>query len=129
MNNSQESNVKVIPLYASNGDAEVFLSFPYIFNLMGEWVGWVTPDYEVYSVLGVYVGYFSKDQRILSKRHLLGSKPRLMPPPAPAKFRPPAHAPLAPLFSELMFGTVDILLDEPERLHTTDSGELKPDLD
>ena len=129
MNMSQNSHQKVIPLYASNGDVEVFLVFPYIYNRMGEWVGWVTPLYEVYSVLGIYVGYFSKDKRILSKRNQLGTKIRLLPPPAPPKFRPPAHSPLAPMFYELMFGTVDILMDEPERLHTIDSGELKPDLD
>ncbi|HKZ44240.1 MAG TPA: hypothetical protein VJZ78_04295 [Anaerolineales bacterium] len=129
MNNLEDTNEKVIPLYASNGDAEVFLKYPYLYNRLGEWVGWVTPDYEVYSVLGVYVGFFSKDQRILSKRSLFGSKPRLMPPPPPPKFRPPAYTPLAPLFYELMIGTTDVLLEEPERLHTIDSGALKPDLD
>ncbi|MFN2216600.1 MAG: hypothetical protein ACK2TS_06615 [Anaerolineales bacterium] len=128
MDRLDDDKEKVIPIYASNGDAEVFLKFPFLYNWLGEWVGWVTPDYEVYSVLGIYVGYFSKDQRILSKRHLLGTKPRLMPPPAPPKFRPPDHAPLAPLFYELMIGTTDVLLEEPEKLHTMDSGELKPDL-
>ena len=48
---------KIIPLYNSKGDAEVFLVFPYLYNRFGEWVGWVTSDKNVYSILGYYVGY------------------------------------------------------------------------
>ena len=31
--------------------------------------------------------------------------------------------------SELTHSTIDVLLDEPERLHTLDVGELREDLD
>ena len=31
--------------------------------------------------------------------------------------------------SELPHSTIDVLLDEPERLHTLDVGELREDLD
>jgi hypothetical protein len=41
---------------------------------------------------------------------------------------PPATVPLAPLMSELTFSTVDVLLEEPNRLHTIDRGELKEDM-
>ena len=33
------------------------------------------------------------------------------------------------MMRELTHGQVDVLLDEPERLHTLDSGELRNDLD
>jgi len=119
---------KLIPLYTSKGDAEVFLVFPYLYNRLGEWVGWVTSSREVYSVLGFYVGYISDDKRILCKRYMDDKKPNLTPPAAPDRVMPPATIPLAPLMSELLYSTVDILLEEPEKLHTLDSGELREDL-
>ena len=129
MTRQNNHQIKIIPLYSSDGDVKVFLQFPYLYNHLGEWVGWVSYDNDVYSVLGVYIGYISKDKRILSRRFLSNSKPRLDPPSPPSKFLPPATTPLAPLFSEILTGTVDILLEEPEKLHTIDSGDLKPDLD
>jgi len=33
------------------------------------------------------------------------------------------------MMSELTHDIIDVLLEEPERLHTTDSGELRDDLD
>ncbi len=119
----------IIPIYTSRGDAEAFLEYPYIFNRNGEWIGWVTPRREVYSVLGYYVGYLSNDPRILRKRATSTLRPRLKPPPAPQKIYPPATVPLAPLMSELTHSVIDVLLEEPERLHTLDAGELRPDLD
>src|SRR5262245_58360559 len=113
----------LIPIYTSTGDAEAFLEFPYIFNRTGEWIGWITPKRDVYSVVGYYVGYLTNDPRILRKRATSTLKPRLDPPPAPKRMYPPANIPLAPLMSELTQSLVDVLLDEPERLHTADTGE------
>ena len=42
--------------------------YPYLYNTQGEWIGWVTPQREVYSILGVFVGRLSNDPRILGKR-------------------------------------------------------------
>lgn len=120
---------KIIPFYTSKGDAEIFLVFPYLYNRLGEWVGWVTPNKDVYSVLGFYVGYVSEDKRILCKRVMDERKPILTPPPPPQRVMPPATIPLAPMMSELLYSTIDVLLEEPERLHTLDSGELREDLD
>jgi hypothetical protein len=50
-------------------------------------------------------------------------------PPSPGRITLPASTPLAPLLSELTHSLVDILVEEPERLHTIDSGELREDLD
>jgi len=33
------------------------------------------------------------------------------------------------MMAELAFEIVDVLFEEPERLHTTDTGELKQDMD
>lgn len=119
----------MIPIYSSRGDTEAFLVFPHIFNRSGEWIGWVTPKREVYSVLGYYVGYLSNDPRILRKRATSTLKPRLNPPHSPGRIRVPATVALAPMLSELTHSVVDVLADEPERMHTLDAGELREDLD
>lgn len=120
---------KLIPIYTSRGDAEAFLLYPYLFSRSGEWIGFVTPRREVYSVLGYYVGFLTDDRRILRKRATSTLKLRLKPPPPPGKVYPPATVPLPPLMRELAHSQVDVLLDEPERLHTVDSGEFREDLD
>lgn len=125
MNNTNS----IIPLYTSRGDAEAFIQYPYLFNRMGEWIGWVTAEREVYSVLGRYVGHISDDRRILRKRVLEAPPPDRTPPPPPPKIYPPATVPLAPLMKELQFSLMDVLLEEPELLHTVDSGELRQDMD
>jgi hypothetical protein len=119
----------VIPIYTSRGDAEAFLVYPYLYNRTGEWVGWVTADRQVYSVLGFYVGDLSAEPRILRKRITASLKPRKTPPPRPPQLYVPATVPLAPMMGDLRFGVTDVLLDEPERLHTLDTGEQQVDLD
>ncbi len=119
----------IIPIYNSKGDPEAFMEYPYIFNRNGDWVGWVTPKREIYSVIGYYIGYLTNDPRILRKRSTSTLKPRLQPPVAPKKIYLPATIPLAPLMSELSASTIDVLLDEPERLHTFDTGEFLEDMD
>ena len=122
--------MELIAIYNSRGDADAFLDYPYVFNRNGDWVGFVTPRREVYSVLGYYVGYLTNDPRILRKAATSALKPRMQAPPAPpGRVYPPATVPLAPLMSELGGGTIDVLLEEPERLHAADAGELREDLD
>jgi len=120
---------RVIPIYTSKGDAEAFLVFPFLFNRSGEWIGWVTPKREVYSVMGYYVGQLSDDTRIIRTRSHNEHKPRLQPPSKPGKIVTPSPIPLAPMMSDLPLSLIDVLQDEPERLHTADSGELREDLD
>jgi len=120
---------KPIPIYTSKGDAEAFLVYPYLYNRLGDWIGFVSPNKEVYSVIGYFVGMISKDFRIVGKRATRTLRPRLKPPPVPAKVYPPATVPLAPMMSDLPPGRIDILLDEPDRLHTVDSGEFRQDMD
>lgn len=126
---TQPTQRRIIPIYSSRGEAEAFLVFPYLFNRNGEWSGWITPKREVYSVLGYYVGTLTDDARIVRKRADDDDKPRLQPPKSPGKITTPATVPLAPLMRDLPHSLVDILQDEPERLHTLDSGELRQDID
>ena len=126
---SEEGQSSLIPIYNSKGDADVYLAYPHLFNRTGDWIGFVNEKREVYSVLGYYVGYLSDDRRILRKR-TEDTLPRIPPPPRPQKrIIVPGSAPLAPLMKELTHSIVDVLLEEPERLHTADSGELREDLD
>ena len=119
----------LIPLYTSKGDVEAFLAYPYIYNRTGDWIGFITPQREVYSVLGYHVGTLTDDKRIIGKRATNTLQPRLDPPPSPGKVYPPATVPLAPMMRELTHSQIDVLLDYPERLHTLDSGEFREDLD
>ncbi len=118
----------LIPIYTTRGDVDAFLVYPYLYNRLGEWIGWVTPERDVYSVLGYYVGWLDKGPRILRKRGG-DPKPRRTPPPQPGKIRTPAHTPLPPMMADLSYDTIDVLEDEPERLHTLDTGEMREDLD
>ncbi len=118
----------IVPVYNSKGEAQAFLEYPYLFNQLGEWIGFVNAKREVYSVLGVYVGYLTNDPRILRKRATSTLKAKSHVPEPPGKFAPPATVPLAPLMPELTHSIIDVLLEEPERLHTADLGELREDL-
>jgi hypothetical protein len=80
-------------------------------------------------VLGNYVGQLTDDARIVRKRSDDEQKPNLKPPRYPGKISTPANVPLAPLMKDLTQSLVDVLQEEPERLHTLDSGELRQDLD
>ena len=124
-----QNQQRLIPIYSSRGEAEAFLAFPYLFNLSGEWIGLVTSQREVYSVLGSYVGFLTNDPRIVRKRAEDAIKPRLKIASSPGRIAIPATTPLAPMLSELTHALVDVLVEEPERLHTLDSGELREDID
>jgi hypothetical protein len=123
------TNRNLIPIYTSKGDLGAFLVYPHLFNYRGEWIGWVIENREVYSVLGTYVGWLSDDPRILRRRSYDFSKPRKTPPQPPSKITVPASVPLAPMMSELTYGTVDVLEEEPHLLSPIDAHELKEDMD
>ena len=123
------SKLRIIPIYTTRGEVGALLRYPYIFNRQGEWIGWVTPDRQVYSVHGHYVGFITNDPRILRKESSGFLRPHLNPPERPEKVRPPANFPLAPMMSELTIGTYDVLEDAPNLLPPVDFGDLREDLD
>lgn len=118
----------IIPIFSSRGDAEAFLVYPYLFNRQGEWIGFITPQREVYSVLGYYVGNLTNDPRIFRKRSQ-EERPRLKPPTRPERIRIPSGNPLPKMMGDVPFEMIDVLQDQPELLHTLDSGEFRPDMD
>jgi hypothetical protein len=119
---------KIIPIYTSRGDVGAYLTFPYLYNIQGEWIGWVTKDRLVYSVLGNYVGVLTNDPRIV--RHESDTeRPKLKPPPYPGRLKAPPSVPLAPMMSDIVIGFTDVLLNDTGRLHTIDHGELMDDMD
>jgi hypothetical protein len=126
---SSNEHGQPIPLYSTLGKWSGLLDYPFLFNVQGEWIGWVTEDRKVYDVNGLYVGWLSKDRRILRRRNPSPEKRRLPPPDPPTFIRAPSTIPLAPLMSELSFGVIDVFDEEPDLLHTVDSGELKEDMD
>ncbi|MDP1545358.1 MAG: hypothetical protein Q8L87_04990 [Anaerolineales bacterium] len=120
----------LIPVYTTKGDAEAFLAYPYLFNRNGEWIGFVTPQRDVYSVLGEYVGMLTNDPRIVRKKSTSSLAPLVQPPASPPrKIYPPASVPLAPMMPELNHSVIDVLQEQPERLHTIDSGDSRQDMD
>ncbi len=120
---------RLIAIYTTRGDVGGFLLYPYIYNRMGEWIGWVTPRRQVYSVHGHYVGYLSDEPRILRKQSSGHLKPRQPPPPPPEPILPPPTVPLAPLMAELPVGVLDVLEDRPDLLPAVDFGDLREDMD
>jgi len=124
----QSQQPRIIPIYTSKGDVGAFLVYPYLYNIQGEWIGWITKDRQVYSVLGYYVGYLTNDPRIV-RRDSDDDRPRLAPPPRPGKLTAPPSSPLAPMMSDLSIGITDVLLKDTGRLHTVDHGELMEDMD
>jgi hypothetical protein len=82
-----------VPIYSSQGELGAYLVYPYIYNITGEWIGWITPEREVISVLGHYVGYLTNDPRILRKRTLYSPPPRVLPYPTPRRITLPVMLP------------------------------------
>jgi hypothetical protein len=118
-----------IPIYTTSGDLGAFLEYPHIFNPMGEWIGWITPDRQVYSVYGKYVGWIDVGPRIFRKRVYDFTIPDRQPPSLPKRLRIPATVPLAPLMSEITYSTIDVLDENAELLPTLDDFSFVDDMD
>jgi hypothetical protein len=118
------------PLYTSRGVWVGMLIDGYLYNVQGEWIGWVEHDGSVYSVVGLYVGQLSRDFRVLRRRaqdEIAGLRRR---PPAapPERVRLPATVPLPPLMAEIGFDTIDVLDEMPGLLHTLDADPAAKDI-
>lgn len=120
---------KLIPIYTSHGALGAYLVYPYLYNPEGEWIGWVNAQREVYSVHGQMAGTLTQEPRILRQREWAYGKARQQPPPAPARIRPPALAPLAPQLSELANHLIDVLENSSQYLPPVDFGDLRQDMD
>jgi hypothetical protein len=120
---------QMVPIYTTHGDIGAILVQPYIFNISGEWIGWVDQVRAVYSVHGHYVGTLTNDPRIIRKREWGFGRERLQPPPPPEHIRPPAYFPLPPQLPEIPTFMIDVLEEYPELLPSIDFGDLRDDMD
>ncbi len=116
-----------VPIYTTSGDTGGYILYPYVYNQIGDWIGWVAEDKQVYSVYGHYVGWIDKNNRILRRRADDFQKPDKTPPPPPPRFLPPATVPLPPLMAELKYETVDVLEDMPELMPRLDDFAIDDD--
>ena len=119
---------KLIPIYNSRGAIGALLSYPYIYNLSGEWIGWVTAERIVFSVHGHFVGTLTKDPRIVRKREMGTTIHRKKPPPKPPSIRVPGRLPLAPHLPEIGTQMIDVLDDAPYLMPSVDFGETADDM-
>lgn len=120
---------KKIPVYTTFGEFSAFMMYPFLFDPQGEWIGWISKDRSVFSVAGLYAGWLIDGPRVVRKR-VNGSVPVTVPISPPSiRPHPPATIPLPPLMSELPWNLIDVLDEQPERLHTTDAGISKADMD
>jgi hypothetical protein len=120
---------KLVVIFTTSGDTGAFLLYPHVFNRQGEWIGWVTPTRQVYSVHGHYVGWLSDEPRVLRKQSSGYLKPRLAPPSRPSAITPPATVPLPPMMPEVPIGSFDVLEESPELMPSVDFGDLRDDMD
>ncbi len=118
-----------IPIYTTTGDFAAIMMYPYLYNIQGEWIGWVKKDKSVFSVEGTYVGWLTDGPRIVRQRVNGSNGAAADIPPIPEKIQPIAHAPLPPMMSELPYNLIDVLDEAPELLHTIDTGMKKKDMD
>ena len=119
---------QIIPSYTTRGDVGALLSYPYLYNPQGEWIGWITRQGAVYSVHGHYAGQVTPERRIVRPRAYNYDQPNLQPPTPPTPVRPPAHFPLPPLMPELSQQILDVLDEQPDLLPTVDFGDRRQDL-
>jgi hypothetical protein len=123
------THLPLIPIYTTRGDLGAFLAYPYLYNPLGEWIGWVTQDRDVYSVYGGYVGWLGRGPRILRKPADGYGKARLPVPQPPGQILPPANVPLSPMMPELPMGIIDVLDEDPDLLPCLDFGEERVDME
>jgi hypothetical protein len=116
-------------MYTTRGDLGAFLIYPYLYNPLGEWIGFANSKKEIFNLEGYFVGIISSDQRILRKKYIDNPPARHDPPPAPRRARAPASIPLPPQMAEISYDFFDVLEEKPELLHTLDSGEFKKDVE
>lgn len=112
-------------IYSTAGDWVALLDEDrgYMYDAGGEWIAWLDGR-DLYTRDGVYAGFLSDDGRVLRDR-IRKQRPLRAAPRPGSKIRPPASAPLAPLFSELPWNQVDVFEEEPEVFRYV--SELRPD--
>ncbi len=120
---------KLIPVYTSHGEVGAFLDYPFIYSRVGEWIGWVSVDQNVFSVHGQWVGKMTSEPRIVRNREWSLSSNRRTPPPPQKSIRVPYRTPLAPQLGEISTNMIDVLDEASELMPPVDYGEFREDMD
>lgn len=103
------------PIYQNNGKVVAVVTRGYLVNLEGYPIGFLHGA-RVYDLVGDYVGTLSEDRRLLRARRTPGWE-NIVPPPRSMRVRGiPQGFPLAPMFAELPYQTIDFIEDYPDRL-------------
>ncbi len=115
----QEAN-HWIPIYTTSRRIAAFLGYPYLFDLKGQWIGFVTPEGTVHATDGRYVGFLDPNPRlarILRREATAPLHPAATPPPPPDFSPQPSWTvPLPPQPPPLPAGTIDVLETDPDSL-------------
>ena len=120
--------MELVFIYSTRGDWEAARIGDYVFDLLGQWVAWVDGNgTDVFTRDGEYVGYLTRDNRILRKRVKPSLPLRKDIPSEPGKPALPPHAPLPPMFAELSYSEVDMFDWDPDVFKRV--SELRPDMD
>ena len=118
-----EAHESMKPVYSSSGEWVALDHEGNLYDTLGEWIGRMQGQ-DVYTIDGEYAGFASGDGRILRKRVRMQRQRHTVSSPPP-KIRPPAYAPLAPLFRELPWNVIDVFEEEPQVF--TYVSDLRPD--
>jgi hypothetical protein len=103
------------PIYQSNGKVVAVVTRGHLVNLEGYPIGFLHGA-KVYDLAGDYVGTLSEDRRLLRPRRRPGREHR-QPPSRPKQVRGiPKGFPLAPMFAELAYETIDFFEEYPDQL-------------
>jgi hypothetical protein len=115
------------PVYRSDGVVVALVHHGHLYNADGDWIGFLHGA-EVYDVAGNYLGYLSADKRLLRERSA-PDRERVSPPESwmPRLQGVPPHFPLAPLFRQLDYGTIDVFEEYPDKFKFI--SDLKPDME
>lgn len=113
--------MKQVPIYTTRGDwTAMLVNDYYLYSISGDWIGFLDLKKNVYNVRGEFAGWLSNDMRVLRKRDVSVTMPKLKGPPVQPKLKFAASMPLAPLMADLGYDTIDVFEDMPEKLDPYD---------
>jgi hypothetical protein len=113
------------PIYTTHGEWVAMLVGRYMYSREGDWIGFVDAQSQVYSVLGEYAGWLSRDFRVLRRRYTTPLVPKREPPPRPPKMEMPLSTPFPPMMADLSYDTIDLFEEAPQRLDPHDMDQFQ----
>jgi len=100
-------------IWDTYGDWHATLVEGHLWDLTGNWIGWVENGTDVYKADGEWIGALTRDFRIVQKRSARRRPLHEHIPAKPPRPELPARATLPPSFVELAYSEVDVLIEDP----------------